>query len=222
MLSKKCEFSNSGKYIPNRRIRGLLFYLPIIRHFMRTRGTAAPITIRTCFIQKILGFNRQAYWPVHFTSRVLSSRKIRIGIGTAPGLSPGCYIQGNNGIEIGDYTLISPNVGLISANHSIYCIFDHEEREPIRIGSYCWIGMNTVILPGVCIGDHTIIGAGSVVNKSFPEGYCVIAGTPAKVLKQLDKSKILEPRNKYEYIGYHELKGNSKEQIYKKLGVIIF
>lgn len=45
--------------------------------------------------------------------------------------------------------------------------------------------MNAVILPGVHLGDHTIVGAGSVVTRSFPEGNIIIAGVPAKKIKDL-------------------------------------
>lgn len=44
--------------------------------------------------------------------------------------------------------------------------------------------MNSVILPGVVLGEHTVVGAGSIVTKSFSEGYCVIAGNPAKIIKK--------------------------------------
>lgn len=47
--------------------------------------------------------------------------------------------------------------------------------------------MNSVILPGVILGDRTIVGAGSVVNKSFPEGNVIIAGVPAKIVKHLNE-----------------------------------
>lgn len=53
------------------------------------------------------------------------------------------------------------------------------------IGDKCWIGMNSVILPGVVLGDNTIVGAGSVVTKSFENGHCVVAGNPAKLIKRL-------------------------------------
>ena len=46
--------------------------------------------------------------------------------------------------------------------------------------------MNSVVLPGVKLGDHTVVGAGSIVTKSFPEGYCVIAGNPAKMIKKIN------------------------------------
>lgn len=147
--------------------------LKYIWPYSKTLGTAAPISFKTWFIQKIIGVNKEAYWPMHFTSRVSCVKNILIGVGSAPGLSPGCYIQGFGKIYIGDYTLIAPNVGIISANHSLY---DHTKHDKgiIRIGNYSWIAMNAIILPNVTLGDFTIVGAGSVVTKSFP-GYCVIA-----------------------------------------------
>ncbi|WP_341875762.1 acyltransferase [Defluviitalea saccharophila] len=172
------------------------------KYIKMTKNTAAPITFANLFYQKILGINRHAYWPVHFTSKVTCPHNIRIGIGTAPGLSPHCYIQGINGIEIGNYTIIASGVGIISANHSIYEYTKHEKCRPIKIGKYCWIGMNAVILPGVHLGDHVVVAAGSVVNKSFPEGYCVLAGVPAKIVKTISKDKVVEKKNKYEFYGY--------------------
>ena len=85
--------------------------------------------------------------------------------------------------------LISPNVGLITANHDIiesntYHELSHKEGKDIVIGENCWVGMNSVILPGVVLGRNTIVGAGSVVTKSFTDGHIVIAGVPAKVIKK--------------------------------------
>jgi acetyltransferase-like isoleucine patch superfamily enzyme len=58
--------------------------------------------------------------------------------------------------------------------------------------------MNAVILPSVRLGDFTVVGAGSVVTKSFNEGYCIIAGNPATKIKSLDKHKCEEyRRSKY-------------------------
>ena len=79
------------------------------------------------------------------------------------------------------------NVGLITANHSLEDLDKHQEGKPIVLGKSNWIGMNSVILPGVILGDNTVVGAGSVVTHSFPEGNCVIAGAPAKKIRKLEK-----------------------------------
>jgi acetyltransferase-like isoleucine patch superfamily enzyme len=180
------------------RIIDLIPYFNFIKH---TRNTQTPISFSTWFNQKILGKNRSAYWPVSSKSIVTNPKNIYAGIETSPGLMPGCYIQGLGKIYIGDYTQIAANVGIISANHELYDN-RHHIYEEVRIGKYCWIGMGAISLPGVIIGDNTIVAAGSVVTKSFPEGYCVIGGNPARVLKTLDKDLCVKHRSHYEYYGY--------------------
>ena len=135
---------------------------------------------------RIIGINRHVPWPVHWTTTVNHPQRVRRGRGTYPGDSPGCYINALNGITVGDFTNIAPNVGLISANHDPMDNDRWIKSPPIRIGRHCWIGMNAVILPGVELGDHTIVGAGAVVTKSFPDGHQVIAGNPARVIRRLD------------------------------------
>ncbi len=172
-------------------------------HFIKeTSNTDAPITFQTWFIQKVLGINRGVYWPIHHSSIVSYANRVQIGIETNPGLNPGCYIHGVNRIYIGDYTQFGPNVGLMSGNHDLYDFRKQSESKPIKIGKHCWIGMNVVIMPGVELGDFTIVGAGSIVTKSFPEGKCVIVGNPAKKIKDLDSSKCIYFKTDNPYIGY--------------------
>jgi acetyltransferase-like isoleucine patch superfamily enzyme len=104
-----------------------------------------------------------------------------------PGDSPHTYIQGYNGIEIGDDVNMGPGVGLISANHDLLDNTRHLPAPPIRIGDRSWIGMNAIILPGVELGENTIVAAGSVVARSFKKGYQVIAGNPARVSYQISR-----------------------------------
>jgi acetyltransferase-like isoleucine patch superfamily enzyme len=127
---------------------------------------------------------------------------IIVGIDSCPGYEPGCYIQGLGRIIIGDYTAIAMNVGIIGANHVSENLQKHDKTETTRIGNYCWIGMNAVILPNVELGDFTVVGAGSVVTKSFSEGYCIIAGNPAKKIRDLDRSKCVRFESKNQYVGY--------------------
>jgi len=140
------------------------------------------------FHRKILRQNADTPWAVHYTSTVIFPKKITRGINVFPGDSPGNYIEATNGIVIGDYSNLGPNVGLISANHNLIDHSKHDIAPPIQIGKFCWIGMNAVILPGVVLGDFTIVGAGAVVSNSFTDGYCVLGGTPAIIIKQLDKA----------------------------------
>ena len=80
-------------------------------------------------------------------------------------------------------------MGIISSNHDAIDNDVQVKGTPIVIGRFCWMGMGTVILPEVQLGDFTIVGAGAVVTKSFPEGYCVLGGNPAKVIKQLNREE---------------------------------
>jgi acetyltransferase-like isoleucine patch superfamily enzyme len=98
----------------------------------------------------------------------------------------GCYFSNVNGgtITIGKGTQIAPNVGIITTNHSSADPAQHDLALNVTIGKDCWIAMNAVILPGVHLGDRTVVGAGAIVTKSFPQGHCVLAGAPARVLRE--------------------------------------
>jgi acetyltransferase-like isoleucine patch superfamily enzyme len=139
------------------------------------------------FFKYLLRQNAGVPWAVHYTSTVHCSDRIKRGKGVFPGDSPGNFIDAKNGIEIGDYTNIGPNVGIISANHDLIDNERFSADQPIRIGAFCWIGMGAVILPGIELGNHTIVGANAVVTHSFPQGFCVIAGNPAKIVRLLDR-----------------------------------
>jgi len=133
--------------------------------------------------QKVLRINGRVPWPVHFTSRVLYRRNVRLGNRTAPGMNANYYIQGRNGIILGHNVRIGPGVGIVSANHSLDDYDRWDEAPPIRIGDNVWIGMNAVVLPGVQIGDNVVIGANSVVNCDIPSN-SIAAGVPCRVLKE--------------------------------------
>jgi len=140
------------------------------------------------FPQKILRINGSCKWPVHFTSRVLYSKKIKVGRNSAPGLSNSCYIQGKNGIIIGNNLRMGPGVGLISANHNPDNYDEWLKSKPIEIGDNVWLGMNVVVLPGIKIGDNVIIAANSVVTKDVPSN-SIAAGAPCRVIKEKDVYK---------------------------------
>ena len=194
----------------------LSFIFPkLIKAVRETRGNQTPVTLEMWKKQRVSLHNKRVYWPVHETSIVSGYKNIYAGIDTSPGYMPGCYIQAIGEIYIGDYTQISSNVGIITANHDLYDSRKHIV-EKVSIGKYCWIGMNSVILPGVVLGDNTIVGAGSVVTKSFSEGYCVIVGNPARKITNLDKSEVIlhECTNKYNgYIPSEEFEVYRKKNL---------
>ena len=101
-----------------------------------------------------------------------------------------------NGITIGNHCFIGPNCGLYTAVHATVA----EERNkglekalPIVIGDNCWLGGNVTILPGVTIGNNTIIGAGSVVTKDIPSNV-VAVGNPCRVIREITEADKIADR----------------------------
>ncbi|MBX7038155.1 MAG: sugar O-acetyltransferase [Nitrospira sp.] len=90
-------------------------------------------------------------------------------------------------IDIGNDVQVGPAVQLYTAQHPLEAEIRRsglESARPIRIGSDVWIGGGAVILPGVTIGDRSVVGAGSVVVHSVPAD-CVAVGNPARVVRTL-------------------------------------
>lgn len=182
----------------------MLALFPPTRVVARTRRTQTPVPLGAALRYAVRRKRGRPYWPTHSSSTVVDPQRVIVGIETSPGLMPGCYIQGTNGLVVGDYTQVAANVVMISANHSLTDNRRHLHAEPIRIGRYSWIGANVVILPGVQLGEYTVVGAGAVVTKSFPDGYCVIVGNPARVARTLDPQQCVKHRSAHEYHGFVE------------------
>lgn len=90
-------------------------------------------------------------------------------------------------VRFGDHVFIAPNCGFYTAGHPLDKGLRNSGLEfalPITVGSNVWIGAQVAVLPGVTIGDSSVIGAGSVVNKDIPSGV-LAAGNPCKVIRKL-------------------------------------
>jgi acetyltransferase-like isoleucine patch superfamily enzyme len=103
------------------------------------------------------------------------------------------YLSGM--ISIGIDCLFGPNVTILSGEHVIedrrpiriqdaeyLALHGHPPHKPVSIGDDCWIGVNSVILPGVTLGKGCVVAAGAVVASSFSE-YSIVGGVPARLLK---------------------------------------
>ena len=104
-------------------------------------------------------------------------------------INSGCRFQDQGGIYIGENSLIGHNVLLATLNHNVdpYNRADIHPK-PIHIGKRVWIGSGSIVLPGITIGDNSIVGAGSVVTKDIPPN-AIYAGNPAKFIKMIDNKK---------------------------------
>lgn len=101
-----------------------------------------------------------------------------------------CTILDVAKVKIGDFCQMAPNVSIYTAGHPVYPDTRnslYEYGKEIIIGDNVWIGGNTVICPGVHIGNNVVIGAGSVVTKDIPD-WCIAAGNPCRILRSITEA----------------------------------
>jgi acetyltransferase-like isoleucine patch superfamily enzyme len=106
-----------------------------------------------------------------------------IRLGARVFINSGCRFQDQGGISIGDDCLIGHNAVIATLQHGM----QPSRRadlipSPVVIGRNVWLGANVTVLPGVTIGDDSVIGAGSVVTKDIPAGVIAV-GSPARVVR---------------------------------------
>lgn len=113
-------------------------------------------------------------------------RSLGMNIAKTASMSMGAHLDKTNprGIHIGEHTFIARGATVLSHD------FTRGIHADTHIGSKCFIGVNAIIMPGIKIGDETIIGAGSVVTKSVPSN-CIAAGNPARILSLDIETKAL-------------------------------
>ncbi len=118
----------------------------------------------------------------------------KVTIGDNVCIQSDCHISAINSVEIGNDVLIASFVYISDHQHGVPDYSDVKStpplqrdltsKGPVKIGDKVWIGEKVTILPGVTIGECSIIGAGSVVTKDVPP-YSVVVGNPAKVIKSI-------------------------------------
>ncbi len=99
-------------------------------------------------------------------------------------------------IYIGNHVMFAPNVTISTTGHPVHYQLRPRAEQfslPVRIGDYVWIGANVIILPGVTIGDHSVIGAGSIVTHDIPANV-VALGTPCRVIREITGEDLIYDR----------------------------
>lgn len=169
---------------------GKYFYSKFIfnsKYFSKFSSIGWEWLFKCFFWQKILRINSNVQWPVSFKSIIICPENIIFNPDDLNNFNTqGNYFQALNAkIYIGKGTYIAPGVAIITENHDLYNPHLRGSAKDVIIGECSWIGVNSVILPGVELGQHTVVGAGAVVTKSFTEGNCLIAGNPARFIKKI-------------------------------------
>ncbi|WP_308547565.1 sugar O-acetyltransferase [uncultured Parabacteroides sp.] len=154
----------------------------------------ADVALKKSILQKLFGKIGE---NVHIDIDFHCEYGKHILIGNKVVINMNCTFVDNNIIEIGNNVLIASNVQIYTATHSTKVherMVDEQEKGteicktyalPIKICDGAWIGGGAIILPGVTIGENSVIGAGSVVTHSIPDN-CVAVGNPCRVIKQID------------------------------------
>lgn len=170
--------------------------IKIIKNYIKKTIDGIPINVYfiNLIFQKIFRIDSDCKFSKNFTSRVQCSEKITIEnnclhVRRSFAISGGCYFQACRGIEIGEKTFFAHGVSIVSMQHDITDVTKIGKTGIVKVGRNCWIGAKATIMSGVTLGDNTIIGANSVVTKSFPNGNVVIAGIPAKIIKEIKIDK---------------------------------
>lgn len=158
--------------------------------------------IRAAIPGEIGVFVRRLYFRKHFKEcgeELIISHHVtlynphKMIVGNRVHIASYAHINAGGGLSIGDNSGIAPYAKIFTVNHDLDSeeVFWHHSwkpGEPVMIGKDVWIGSAAIVLPGVSIGDGSIIGAGAVVAKDIPP-YSLVVGNPAKVIKSRKSNK---------------------------------
>ena len=118
----------------------------------------------------------------HFRHR--AQRDPVLVLGEHAAITKSHIIDCTDKVEIGAFTTIAGYHSQL-ITHGIHVVDGRQDCKPIRIGAYCLVGTRVTVLGGAALPDHTVLGAGSVLNKAHAEEFAVYAGQPAVKVKDL-------------------------------------
>ena len=173
--------------------------------------------------RRIVARYEKRHWPttqegttIREQARFLFRDNIHIGPFVYIGVR--CYINAEGGITIGEGSIVSDEVVILSSIHryegaSLVPYDEVNLLRPVHIGKHVWIGYRAMILPGIRIGDGAVVGMGAVVTKDVPPG-AVVGGNPAVVIKWRDMAAFKDLQDKDRGYIKHTLKhGHAKTRV---------
>jgi acetyltransferase-like isoleucine patch superfamily enzyme len=187
--SRSISLRKISKFLKNPRLAAAL-----INAQLRIRGAARlPLSVRLAGRIRLTGGGQIEFGQgVSLVGNIVpieifSHEGARISIGDHTFINYGSSISAHKQVKIGHHCLLG-HYTLIFDDHEHGV--DHRDvvppSAPVTIGDHVWIGSMVIILPGVSIGHHAAVGAGSVVTKDIPAN-CLAVGNPARVVRQLGK-----------------------------------
>jgi acetyltransferase-like isoleucine patch superfamily enzyme len=113
--------------------------------------------------------------------------KNTISIGANTWIGQDCFLHGAGGVEIGRSVGIGPKVSILTSSHrdndvELPILFHELVFKPVKICDGADVGVGSILLPGVIIGEGAVVGAGSVVTRDVP-AFSIVAGNPARILR---------------------------------------
>lgn len=144
-------------------------------------------------------WGRRIYWSVRLDAvgegsrvyphaRIYRASQVRIGRNVV--INDFVHIWGGGGVEIGDDTLVAAHCTITSQTHATDALAhgllyrETNQHAPVAIGRNVWIGSGAIVLPGITIGDNSIVAAGAVVTSDVPRDV-LVAGVPARIVRPL-------------------------------------
>jgi acetyltransferase-like isoleucine patch superfamily enzyme len=137
--------------------------------------------LRLPFYRRIMGFQLGTGVAIHLGTRFDSAGRLKIGTNSV--INENCRLDSRGGITIGCNVSISGETIILTADHDLDSEMFAGRHKPVTILDRAWIGTRVLILPGVSIGEGAVVAAGAVVTKNVAP-YTVVAGVPAKVVRQ--------------------------------------
>ena len=188
---------------------GLLYDANYDEELIRERMVCADLTYelnrlrpsqtgeRDALLRRLFGKTKG---PLMVVSPFFCDYGYNIEVGENFFMNMNCVILDGAKVTFGDNVFVAPGCGFYTAGHPL----DKERRNqgleyayPITIGNNVWIGAQVCVLPGVTIGDNSVIGAGSVVTKSIPANV-LAAGNPCRIIRPIENENLLStPRIHY-------------------------